>query len=251
MPFFRRIGGALRGLLRRGTAPAGQPRRPATPQPSRTPPATRDKPPRPPRARAPRQPRAAAPAPSPRPGWFARWFGRRRPASPTPAPLPDSGDGLFTPEAYAALPAEVRELLRTPVGDCDPVLLYGVFAVFAEQIARHLPPELGMDAEALFAELWGRVGGMAGPDDPMAEPVMPPAAHDAAPEPSPIQAASSAAEQPVTTAIAPAAAFPARHLPRVRKRTGRYGARRHSHSYKATYRLPARRLWYAACAGPP
>lgn len=169
---FRRIGGAVRNAI------AGRPGRPPASRPSRTPP-TQD--PRSPakRPRTPRQPRTTALVPRPaRPGWFARWFGgkRPRPESPARGRRSDRDIGVFTPETHPGFAPEVCELLNTPVEECDPELLCLVFAVFARHLADSLPPELGLDAQALFSTLCDRLGPLPPelrPDAAPADPTPP------------------------------------------------------------------------------
>ena len=160
--FVSRIGGALRNAFAGLTRPRRQ-RRPAAPPPNAGQPAARDPenspaPPR--RRRAPRPSPTPPPAPSPRPGWIASWFGLRRnpPAASRHQAVPDSHDGPITPEAYPHLTPEVCALLNTPVAECDPELLRLTLAVFVRHLAESLPPELGQDAQALFATFWDRLG---------------------------------------------------------------------------------------------
>jgi len=230
--FFRRLGGTLRSVIAGGIALTGGMRRPAAPKPSRNPLAPRDTPagnppaspdiapcnppaprdtapgnlpvPSPSRPRAPRRPRPAAPVPPPqaaRPGWFARWFSpsRRHPASPDwPAPA-DFGRTPFTPEAYPGLSAEDCAFLNTPVEECDPDLLRLILSVLVEHIVDCLPPELGMDAKALFSTLCGRLGTVPDAAAPDVSPAEQPAAAPDVPE----NAAPATAPDP---AVAPAAA---------------------------------------------
>ena len=81
-------------------------------------------------------------------------------------------------------------MLNTPVEDCDPEMLRLVLAALARHIADTMSADLGMDAEALFSTLCGRLGTLPGE----ARPDVPPAA-EAAPTP-PRQAASDAAAAP-------------------------------------------------------
>ena len=282
----------MRSVIAGGIALTGRLRRPAAPRPGRNPPAPRDPsaPPTPRRKPTPRRPRAAAPVPPPRParaGWLARWFGanRCRPASPARPPLPDRDDTPFTPEAYPGLGPEVCAVLNTPVEECDPDLLRLVLAVFVRHIADSMPPELGMDAEALFSGLWGRLGavpGAAGPDAPPAEqpPPTPLAPKDAEPDAPPAppvtplqppgtEASDNAAAAPIVAReaapivareAAPDAASPI--APAYRRSRPLLGSSRPFRRCRrsdfrggrpgASQRLPPqRRLCYAACAGPP
>lgn len=128
--------------------------------------------------RPPRVPRRRSPAPSApptRPGWIARWFGRK-PRQPTPSRRRrgrNSENAPFSPETHPGFPPEVCALLNTPVEECDPDLLRLILAALAKHIAESLPPELGMtDAQAVFARLWGRLGGVqpeSAPDSAAAE----------------------------------------------------------------------------------
>ena len=159
--FFRRLGGAVRRAITGGIALAAR-RRPQRPEKSSlTLAAPSDKAPL-----APRQPRAAhrpsaiAPAtPSRRQGWFARWFRpkRRPPASLARAAWQISDDTPCNLEDWSDLSPEARAFFNTPVEECDPDELRLVLAAVARHIAGSLPPELGMDAEALFSTLCGRL----------------------------------------------------------------------------------------------
>ena len=178
-----RFGGALRNVIAGGIALTGRLRGPAAPQPSRTPPSPRNPAPASQRSPAPRRPRTAPPAPSPRPartGWLARWFGRTRlrPASLARLALPDSDHARFTPEAYPHLSPEVCEFLNTPVKDCDPDLLGLVLHMLAQHITETMPPELGLDARALFSTLCDRLA-------PPPDETWPDAPADDAPSPAP------------------------------------------------------------------
>ena len=183
----------------------------------------------------------------------------------------------FTPEAYPGLGPEVCAVLNTPVEECDPELLRLVLAVFVRHIADSMPPELGLDAEALFSGLWGRLGavpGEAGPDAPPAEepPPTPLAPKDAepdappAPPVTPLQPPGTAASDNAATApiVARETAPDAASLiaPAYRRRRPLLGSSRSFRRCRrsdlrggrpdALQRLPPqRRLCYAACAGPP
>ena len=284
----RRFGRAVRSVIGGGIALAGRLQRPAAPRLSRNPPAPQDPaaPAAPGRSRVPRRKPAAAPVPPPRParfGWLARWFGpnRPRPASLARPRFPDSNDTPFTPEAYPGLSPEACAMFNTPVEKCDSDLLRLVLAVLAHHIADSIPPELGMDAKALFSTLWGRlatVPGAAGPDAPPAgEPAPAPATpKDAVPDvppasPTPLlhaqgtepadDAATAAWDTPPDAASLTGPVF----------RRGRSlfdGSRSFRHRRRSVVRLcrsrvhrllpggpqrlpPPRRLCYAACAGPP
>jgi len=206
---FRRLGGAVRGAISGGVALAA--RRPEAVKPNRAPPQPRD-PAAPPAPRRSRLPRAAVPAPTAeRRGWFARWFGSRRsrPAGlADPAMPPGRGrrraskDPLFTPKTHPGLSPEACAFFNTPVGECDPEMLQQVLALLAEQIAGAIGPGLGMDAEALFSHICGRLGvtpGAAGADAPSAPPpeATEPAADAAAAEPP----APTPADTPAGTAL--------------------------------------------------
>ena len=272
-----RFGRSVRGVIAGGIALTGRRRRSAAAPPGSNPAEPQDAAalPSPGRKRAPRRPHAATPAPSPRPGWLARWFGpkRRRPARFAP-PFPDSDDTPFTPETHPGLSPEACAFFNTPVEDCDPDLLRLMLAALAGHIAGSLPPELGMDAEALFATLCGRFGAVpdeAGPDAQPAEgpPAEPAAAKDAEPDAPPEPPLQAPATEPVggaalaTTADADSpAAFV---LPRFRPSfddSRSFRRRRRSRVDRGRPRLqrgrrdgqqhpPARLLCYAACAGPP
>jgi len=172
----RGFGGTVRSVIAGGIALTGKLRRQA-PQSRSSGSAPRDLappdpaspglpvPPR--RPRAPRRPAAAAPvrpSESARPGRFARWFGRfrRQPTALSLPASPDCGDGDFTPETCPGLTAAQCAFLNTPVEECDPELLRLILAALAEHIVDCLPPELGLDAEALFSTLCHRIG--AAPD---------------------------------------------------------------------------------------
>lgn len=232
----RRVGGAVQGVIANGIALTARLRRSAAPQPSRTAPA-----PPPPRSkRAPRPPHAATPPRPARTGWFARWFGRKPPRAASRARTPRSrrGDAPFTPDAYPGLPPDVRDFLNTPVKDCDPDLLRFVLSVLVRHIADSLPPELGMDAKALFASLCDRLGAPSGEAPPAAAPAEPP------PAPNQAQADNATA--------APVPHTAGRPRPALRPPCGRRRASRHHRRIPAAPPpLPPRRLWYAACAGPP
>ena len=155
------VAGIVNPTRRRSAAAPRAPKRqaPAT-QASSTPPS---------RPRAPRQSHPAPLTPPSRPSRIARWFGRkqRRPAPTNAAPLPDTPDAPFTPEAYPGLTPEACALLNTPVEDCDPDTLRLVLSVFATRLAK-APALGGLDANALFATLCERLG--AAPDSPAPDP---------------------------------------------------------------------------------
>ena len=239
--------------------------------------------PRPPRA--PRRPRAAAPVPPSRPArfaWLARWFGpnRQQPAWLARPPFPDSDDTPFTPEAYPGLSPEACAIFNTPVEECDPDLLRLVLSALALHIADSLPPDLGLDAKALFSTLWGRLNTVPGEARPDARPAeqpapAPAAAKDAVPDASPpplIQeqgtasadhaaTATVAARETTSDATSPTASvFRRGHAPFDGSRSFRHRRRSPGHCRSRVHRTvpgalhplpPPRRLCYAACAGPP
>ena len=272
--FLHRLGGAVRGVIAGGIALAASRRRPAAPQPRPTtsPPADPAKPPRPRQPRAPRRPRTAEPAVAPtRPGWIARWFGRNRHhgASFSAPQSPDSGNGRFTPEAYPHLTPAVCDFLNTPVEECDPDILHLTLTLFARHLAESLPPELGLNAEALFSTLLDRLGSEAGTAQPDAPPPEAPAPDDAThPAPVPQAERTDPADDTtaavVATGTTPDAAFPAgpavRGNPPPFDRGRPFRRRPLAHRCRspdrrglpgAPHHPPPRRLYYAACAGPP
>lgn len=254
--FFCRLGSAVRSAVAGGIALARS-RRPSTaPHPNRTPPAAK-------KPRTPRPSGAATPTRSARRGWIAGWLGRLPVPSRPRAALPDD-DAPYTPETHPGFAPEVCELLNTPIEDCDPNELYIVLAVFARCLAESLPPELGMDAQALFGRLWGRFAppqAEATPEAPASEPPSPaPATPDAPPASPPIQAQAPASSDDTALpadmlpAVLPAASAFHRRRPfsaAIRSRRHRPPERIRPRRPKARPALPARRLCYAACAGPP
>jgi len=202
----RQVGGAVRNAIASGMARSGGMRRRTAPKSNRNPPAPHDAvshdrtaPPRPSRPHAPCRKPAAAQVPPSRParfGWLARRFGPRQPqptSSGWPAPA-DVGKTPFTPEAYPGLSAEDCAILNTPVEECDPDLLHVILSVLVAHIVHSLPPELGMDAEALFSALCGRLGTAPGEAAPGVLPGEPPSAAPENLEPGEPPAAESAAE---------------------------------------------------------
>ena len=276
--FFRRLGGAVRDALAGGIARATGRRRSITARPSRNPPAPEAQAaPSPRRSRAPHPRRAAAPALPARPGWIARCFGLadRLPWLLRRATSPDDDTAPFTPETHPGFSPEVCDFLNTPVAECDPNELYLALCVLAQCLAESLPPELGMDAKALFSTLWDRLGppqAEAGPDTPADAP-HPPAA--AAPEPAELDA-QAPSPQSQAQGSEPADGTPATAAPRTtparvslagsgfrgsrspsdggpsfRRRRSPVERRRPRLRRAPLQALPLRRLCYAACAGPP
>ena len=254
----RQLGGALRRTVA-GITRLRTPRHPAVPEPdtSQTPP------------RRPRLPRKFSPG-NDRAGASSGWFGLGRLRSKRPA-FPD-GDAPFTPQAYPGLTPEVCEFLNTPTKDCDPALVCLLLGALARHIAESLPPELGLDAEALFSTLWSRLAdplGEPAPDATAAEqaddaPVGP---ADAVPDAPPLPPEAPAPDSPQSATLAAAAvpedAPPYIALPNRSFRGSRWlpcGLRRFfawrrgwlSHTWRDRQRAlpPPRRLFYA-CAGPP
>ena len=137
-----------------------------------------------------------------------------------------------------------------------------------------MPPELGMDAEALFSTLWGRLGatpGEAGPDAPSAEapPQAPAAAPDAGPGAPPVTLLQpggtvafdvAGAAPSVVHAPTPDTGCPMAPVYR-RRRSLSVGSRSLRHRRRSGFRRgfpgrvqflqPPPRFCYAACAGPP
>lgn len=240
--FIHRLGGAMRGAIARLRRPAPPP---STPQPR---PAEKLNAPAPPRRpRAPRRPRTAPPT---RPGWIARWFGRKRslPAASRRQPLTERDDAPFTPETHPHFGPEVCELLNTPVGDCDPALLREVFRIFAACVADQLPPELGLnDPRALFATLWGQLA------DAIDQP-----APDAAPDARAPGAQRSAAtavtalDTPRGTIVLPTSGRRASSRSRNHRRFARRRCALPSRAWRKPRRTPPPQPRpYDACAGPP
>ena len=208
--FFRRLGSAVRSAVTGGIALARGRRSSTAPHPNRNPPAPR-------KPRAPRAPTAATSVRAARRGWIAGWFGLAGrlplPSRRPPAAFPDD-NAPYTPETHPGFSPEVCELLNTPVEDCDPNELHIVLAVFAQHLAESLPPELGMDAKALFGRLWGRLGAPqaeAWPDDapagepPSPAPTTPEHAAPDAPPPIPAQQPAPADEAvPQAAGVRPA-----------------------------------------------
>lgn len=240
--------GRLAGAARKVIALGARLKRTAPPQPRAASPENK---PLSSRSRASRRPRAAAPAApaaAARPGWFARWF-RRKPQPANP-PLPDRDDTLFTPETHPAFTPEICALLNTRVEDCDPDLLLLVVAAFARSLAESLPPELGLDARALFSTIWDRLG----PPEGESQPEAPPAEQ---PPPAPATAKAAKPDAPVAPAPAAepahdtAAAFCRTAPVRTPRPVSRSRAQLRRKRPRGQQRLPPRRLCYAACAGPP
>ena len=193
--------------------------------------------------------------------------------------MPDGGATPFTPEAYPSLSPEVCAFLNTPVEDCDPDLLRVVLDMLAQHIADSVPAELGLDAKALFAELWGSLGSELDPDRPDIPPAEAPPAPPATLKPATPDAVSPARGQgqgtePADDAalaegaapdIMPDAAAPNAAVPRANRSPSDRDRRvRHHRLWSVRCRrsrprrrratrqpLPPRRLCYAACAGPP
>ncbi len=267
----RRFGGAVRSVIAIGVALTGRRLRSAAPRPDRAAvasapvPAERTSPGHMPGAR---RRRVAVPALDPAParcGRLAHWLGRRQPARRPPLPTRD--DTPFTPEGYPGLSPEACALLNTPVGQLDPEALRAVVAAFAMHIADSLPPELGLDAGALFSNFYDRLG--ADHDEVGPEPIVPPedAAAPAAPisplpatEPEPadiarmapavVRGATPEAVPQARSAFRQRCALPVagRSFHRDRRRPGLAMRRRLP---GRPQRLPARRPCYAACPGPP
>lgn len=259
--FIRRLGGAVRGALTRLRRPAPPPATPPD-RPAKCP----QTPPR-----APRRPRTA---PATWPGWLARCWLRlsRRPAAASHRRL-EPGDEPFTPETHPHYSPEVCELLNTPVGECDPVLLRGVFQVFAQCIAEQLPPELGLNnPDALFATLWGELAEALAQDPADAVPVEAPAeppstGSDAAPDAPPPSrhtrrnAPASGAPRGTPPATSTAPDIPVLPEPDRRRRPAHRQTRRRfppprramlgRGRHKSRHGLPPRPHAYYACAGPP
>ena len=192
--------------------------------------------------------------------------------------MPDSDDTPFTPKAYPGLSAEACAIFNTPVEKCDSDILRLVLAALALHIADAMPPELGMtDAKAVFSSLWGRLGadpGAAGPDAPPAEEPAPAPAtpKEAEPDTPPTPLIQAQETEPAENAAI--AAWEA--TPDAASLTGPVfrpgcslgdGSRSFRHRRRSLVQcrrlrlhrrlpdgpqnLPARRLCYAACAGPP
>ena len=283
--FFHRVGGAVRCVAAVAGALTRRRRRAETASPVR-PSASQDTPPAPKRPRAPRRPRTEQPAtPAPRSGWIARLFRRTpRPVAPcSPARRSAPTNAPFSPETHPGLSAAACALLNTPAKDLDPALLRLMLLGVSRHLAANIPPELGMDADALFAKMAGRLGVPVDEPPPApapAEPPQPPSAAPQEPVPdAPPAAPLSQAEPQVATADTPPAASPARAITpdgTVAVPSHMIGRRTHCHrrlSLLQTHRRdphrpcrcrrpsrvfqwphpapPARRLTSAACAGPP
>ena len=240
--FLRRLGGAVCGAITGGIARVGGLRRP--------------------HARRSTHPRSTL----------------RGAASPAAAALPNSDDAPFTPEACPGLSPDACALLNTPVEDCDPEILRVLLAVLARHIADTMSAELGMDAEALFSTLCGRL--CAAADE--AAPVAPPATEPAAPPPptskhavpnaaaarlprahgtEPADTATTRDNKPHHAASLGVPGFRGRWTPVHARGWFRHGRRsgvdRRQQSCRRVLRgtpraLPPQwRLCYTACAGPP
>ncbi|HET8997866.1 MAG TPA: hypothetical protein VFN42_14450 [Acetobacteraceae bacterium] len=269
----RTIAGITRGDTRRRPV--------APPSPSKPPTVRHPQAPAQPRPRAARRPRTASPAAPSQPsrsGWLARWFGRKRHRAAPPARHSRrSDDAPFTPETHPWLSPEACAFLNTPVEACDPALLRCILAAFALDLADNLPSDLGMDAKALFATLCRRLGALPDEANTEATPAAPPGVAPAAAEhatqdadPAGLQQAPGMQTAPddanaaAETASAPVGGTaPVFQRPRLRSGAERqFGRRRPSPvrlahqgcchaAADAPRRLPPRRLYYAACAGPP
>ena len=271
----QRLAGAVGSLLS-GSAVLGRTRRrPAAASPTAPDTAARPAVKRP---RASRRSRVAPPPHAPtRPGWIARLI-RRRPPPDAPTIAPPSPPGEDE-EAYPGLSPEARAILNTPAKDLDPEILSLLLSGVARHIAANLPPELGMDARAVFAKLAGRLGmevrpGPAEPtpaESPQPEPA---ATQDHATQVLPAAAAARLAPKPQVPAdrdALPRAITPVfardrqaartlktvdrsrRFVPRRRRTWGNARIARFPRTavYLQDPSPPARRLTYAACAGPP
>jgi len=119
-------------------------------------------------ARAPRQPSRA------RKGGLARLFHRRRTLAAVPEQSRELADFDFTAEAFPELTPEARAFFNTPLEQCDPEMLGIVLEALAEQIARAMAPQEGMqDVRDVFLALSSRmaaVSGEAGHAPPAAPP---------------------------------------------------------------------------------
>jgi hypothetical protein len=190
-------------------------------------------------------------------------------------------DPLFTPETHPGLTEEDCAFLNTPLGECDPEKLQAVVEALSHGIAAAMGPGLGMDADALFSTFCERLliaPGTVGPHAPPGEAPAPasdalPAAATDAPGELPSALSHTPAAGPMGAAAMLAAAAPPtphaivlsgsafRHrMPfsggRPFQRRRPPGRQHRSHSRRGSLvrqrsALPARRLCYAACAGPP
>lgn len=255
----RGFGSAVRSAFA-GISRAGSRRRPIAPAPGLDMPAPRRSatptPPR--RSRAPRRPLAGPPSSPSRAGWFARWFGLgpRHTRS-----FLDPGDGPFTPDSHPGLGPEACAILNMPVEECPPEILRILLTGLAQHIADNLPPELGLtDPEALFSTLWSRLAGAPDEAPPDAAPAEQPGEAPAEamvipPDALPETPAPNATENAATPAIAASPAASALTLPRAdrRRRSLRRACRALPRRGLADQRVlpPPRRIYYAACAGPP
>ena len=269
--FFRRVGSMVRCAVRGSRAQKS--RRPADPSAGSA--SVLPGQPTPARPRAPRPQRdtAVSPVPAPTGGWLARLFRRKpRPTASANRSQPRRRrDTPFTPESHPGLRPEVLALLNTPVQDLDPEIVRLLLSGVAQHLAARLPPEMGLDAQALFAGMAGRIGLTSGQapagavpaekpqPDPVVSDVAPPAL---APQAEVVDATAdirSAREvMPVTvTGVSPREERPPLTPRRLSFRRSRPDPRRSCRSRENRSLFdqhpapPVRRLTYAACAGPP
>ena len=291
-----RFGNALRGLIAGSIALTSTRRRKTTTRSNRGPAAQGEANPVPTRPRAPRRPRAApqvAAPPAARHGWIARLFRRKAHRAPTAsrAPAARKQDAPFTPDAYPGLSSAACAILNTPAKDLDPALLHLMLSGIARHLAANLPPDMGLDANAIFAKMAGRLGiapdailpeaapAEVPPFEPAPSPQAGPGVAQAEPDiaqaamaPPSQTEAPAAAPVPITLPAATCEIAPDRAVRRVfhrrRERTpsrlpSLLARRRHPRSTcrarpqrsgvfrRQHHAPPIRRLTYAACAGPP
>lgn len=268
----RRFGGAVQGVIAGITRRSQKPAPPS--DPTSQPAQDKQAPAKPRQPSAPRRPHSAPPA-TPRPGWFARWFGRR-PRQPEALDPGECTDTRFTPETCPGLSPEACALFNTPVEDLDSDTLQVLLAALVHMVAASLPAELGMQPQAVFDTYWERLRPepeVTEPDAPPPEqPDPPPVPQDQAePDVSPLQPVpaqrrkhAAATEPPVASATTPHPAGPAEPFSRpgrTRPDRGRWPRSRRSPALRRPFgrrrasgdahHPPVRRLCYAACAGPP
>jgi len=161
----RRFGGAVRNAITGGLALAGALRRPAASQSAIGHAVGRNADACPASGQAPRARRSHADSPvaavqSVQRNGVTQLPGRNHtPPAPVSRTLfPSDRNARFTPKTVPGLGPELCAALNTPLENLDPAILRVLLASFAQAMAQSMPSESGMvDAQELYAALWGRL----------------------------------------------------------------------------------------------